>query len=98
MSEEDSLQNKIMFSQNLLLSLVLTVFGASSKREDVPSAREMYDSMSLMVSGSTYPSHWWEERSACFASLSPTLEDTMDNAWAGMRHFWTTRGQEGDTW
>ena len=95
---EDSLQNKIMFSQNLLLCLLLTVFGASPKREDVPSAREMYDSMSLMVTGSTYPSHWWEERSACFASLSPTLEATMDNAWAGMRHFWTTRGQEGDTW
>ena len=40
----------------------------------------------------------WEERTACFASLSPTLETTMDNAWAGMRHFWTTRGQEGDIW
>merc|ERR1711971_554391 len=87
--------NKIMFSQYLLLPMILTY--VSSKAEP-PSAREMYDSMSRMVTGSDYPSHWWEERSACFASLSPTLETTMNNAWAGMRHFWTTRGQDGDIW
>jgi len=81
----------------LLFPLLLTV-GACSKQADPPSAREMYDSMSKMVTGSAFPSHWWEERNACLASLSPTLETTMDKAWAGMRHFWTTRGQEGDTW
>ena len=116
----------------LLFPLLLT-FSACSKQADPPSAREMYDSMSKMVTGSAYPSHWctiivvivttitiklivitivtifitilsphrhhrWEERNACLASLSPTLESTMDKAWAGMRQFWTSRGQEGDTW
>ena len=94
----DSCHNKIMFGRYLLLPLVLKALAASSSKADPPSAREMYDAMSLMVTGSDYPSHWWEERNACFASLSPTLETTMDNAWAGMRQFWTTRGQEGDIW
>ena len=41
----------------LLFPLLLTV-GACSKQADPPSAREMYDSMSKMVTGSAYPSHW----------------------------------------
>ena len=87
-----------MFGRYLLLTLILKALAASSSKAEPPSAREMYDSMSRMVTGSGYPSHWWEERTACLASLSPTLETTMDNAWAGMRQFWTTRGQEGDIW
>jgi len=87
-----------MFGRYLLLTLILKALATSSSKAEPPSAREMYDSMSRMVTGSGYPSHWWEERTACLASLSPTLETTMDNAWAGMRQFWTTRGQEGDIW
>ena len=41
----------------LLFPLLLT-FAACSKHADPPSAREMYDSMSMMVTGSAYPSHW----------------------------------------
>ena len=41
----------------LLFPLLLT-FSACSKQADPPSAREMYDSMSKMVTGSAYPSHW----------------------------------------
>ena len=41
----------------LLFPLLLTV-GVCSKQADPPSAREMYDSMSKMVTGSAFPSHW----------------------------------------
>ena len=37
-------------------------------------ARETYDSISGMLTGSDYPSIWWEERSACLASLDPGVE------------------------
>ena len=62
------------------------------------STRQIYDSISLMVSGAPYPSVWWEERVACLSSLSPTLEATMDQAWAGMLHYWSTRGTASDPW
>ena len=82
-----------MASPHLLLLLL-----HSSCLASPPSAREMYDSMSMMVSGQPYPSVWWEEREACMVTLSPSLTHTMDMAWAGMRDFWNTRGAEKDTW
>ena len=36
--------------------------------------REMYDSISRMLTGSNYPTIWWEERSACLATLDPGVE------------------------
>ena len=65
---------------------------------EAASTREVYDSISLLVSGAPYPSVWWEERAACLGSLSPTLEATMDQAWAGMLDYWTTRGRPSDPW
>ena len=76
----------------LLLSLL------PSPGHSVPSARQQYDSMSLLVSGSPYPSVWWEEREACMAALSPSLASTMDQAWAGLAHYWTTRGDGDYLW
>ena len=37
-------------------------------------ARETYDGISQMLTGSNYPTIWWEERSACLASLDPGVE------------------------
>ena len=37
-------------------------------------ARETYDSISRMLSGSNYSTIWWEERAACLASLDPGVE------------------------
>ena len=38
----------------------------------------------------------WEERSACLAKISPTLEGSLDAAWAGMNQYWDTRGDYDD--
>jgi len=61
-------------------------------------ARETYDSISRMLSGSNYSTIWWEERAACLASLDPGVEVALDNAWQGMLHYWETRGTESDLW
>ena len=34
----------------------------------------------------------WEERKSCLSKLSPTLESSLDAAWAGMNQYWDTRG------
>ena len=52
-----AMRQNMMLGKFLLPPLLLTV-GDCSKQADPPSAREMYDSMSKMVTGSAYPSHW----------------------------------------
>jgi len=86
-----------MFKLLLLLSIVKMMASASSSGEK-SAARAQYDAMAKLVSDDSYPSLWWEERSACLKSLSPELENTMEKAWAGMQEYWATRGVEGDTW
>ena len=57
--------------RNILFLLPFMVFGTFG--QDL-SARETYDSISRMLTGFDYPSIWWEERSACLASLDPGVE------------------------
>jgi len=77
----------------------LLALGSSIRSARTTSTpRQMYDSMSKLVTGQPYPSIWWEERVACMNFLSPTLEATMENAWSGMQEYWTSRGTENDTW
>ena len=76
----------------LLLTLVLSSAGARH------SAREMYDSISMMMSGEPYSAVLWEERIACMDSVSPDLVSTMENAWAGMEEYWLSGGGHDDPW
>ena len=62
------------------------------------STHDQYDSMSLLVSGQPYPLVWWEERAACLATLSPGLEEVLEQAWTGMVDYWGARGGPADTW
>ena len=54
---EQAMRQNMMLGKFLLPPLLLTV-GDCSKEVNPPSAREMYDSMSKMVTGSAYPPHW----------------------------------------
>ena len=84
----------VSLDEMLRLSFFLSLLGLCVAG---PSAREAYDSMSLMVSGAAYPPVWWEERVSCLSSLSAGLEATMEKAWAGMVEYWGPRGGPGDT-
>jgi len=90
---------RLEFVTKLLVVLrFLPTGGAPSYEERFSSARQNYDSIAILVTGEPYPSLWWEERTACLAKISPTLEASLDAAWAGMNQYWDTRGGENDTW
>ena len=40
----------------------------------------------------------WSERSACLASLSPSLAGDLELAWAGVVQYWQAGGGEDDIW
>jgi len=81
-----------------LLSPSPGISGSSIEELTRTSSRPNYDSISLLLTGEPYPSLWWEERRSCLAKLSPTLESSLNAAWAGMTQYWQTRGGENDTW
>lgn len=76
----------------LLLLCVDTTIGG------LHSARQIYDSITMTMTGTNYSSQWWQERAACMDSISPHLQSTMERAWAGMEEYWTNGGGEGDPW
>merc|ERR1712223_48635 len=82
----------------MVFCILLFLAALTSSSSGESAARAQYDAMAKLVSNEPYPSLWWEERSACLNALSPTLEATMERAWAGMQDYWRNRGGEGDTW
>ena len=64
-----------------LAMLLLLILLFSPGLLSVPSTREVYDDISLMLTSSPYPSLWWQERQACLAQLSPSLEASLERAW-----------------
>merc|ERR1719228_507009 len=85
------------FHASLLLFVLVHTFSAVTASQD-DITRAMYDSISSLVTGSSYPDIWWEERLECFSQLSPTLLPSLESGWRGMLDYWITRGGDEDPW